>query len=132
MAHPAGLPKKMSTVKSINTYCQHIKTWGVAGVKPSNARNISPRTILLKFKTYFFLNILLRCCLCNSVFIWAKVFRGQRLIFSAILNLLYHLLFLILPHNCCIVMVVLYVGAIELVVGGYIQHERVTRVVEGE
>ena len=28
-------------------------------------------------------------------------------------------------------MVVQYVGAIELVVGGYIQHERVTRVEEG-
>ena len=29
-------------------------------------------------------------------------------------------------------MVVLYVGAIVLVVGGYIQYERVTRIVEGE
>ena len=121
----------MLTVKSINTYCQHIKTWGVAGEKPSNVRNISPQTILSKFKTYFFLNILLRCCLCNSIFIWAKVRSGQRWSFSANLNLLYHLLFLILPHNCCIVMVVLYVGAIELVVGGYIQYERVTRVEEG-
>ena len=101
--------------------------WGVA----NGVYVISPQTILSKFKTYFF-HILLRCCLCNSVLIWAKVFRGQRLIFSAILNLLYHLLFFYLRHASCIVMVVLYVGAIELVVGGYIQHERVTRVVEGE
>ena len=122
----------MSTVKSKNTYCQHIMTWGVAGVIASVRRCKSPQTILSKFKTYFFFHILLRCCLCNSVLIWAKVLRGQRLIFSAILNLLYHLLFLILPHNCCIVMVVLYVGAIVLVVGGYIQYERVTRIVEGE
>jgi len=93
---------------------------------------ISPQTILSKFKTYFFFHILLRCCLCNSVLIWAKVFSGQRLIFSATLNRLYHLLFFNLRHASCIVMVVLYVGAIELVVGGYIQHERVTRVVEGE
>ena len=80
---------------------------------------------------YFFLNTLLRCCLCNSIFIWAKVRSGQRWSFSANLNLLYHLLFLILPHNDSLVMVVQYVGAIELVVGGYIQHERVTRVEEG-
>ena len=79
---------------------------------------LSPQTILLKFKTYFFLNILLRCCLCSSIFIWAKVKSGQRCNLSANLNRLYHLLLLILPHNCCIVMVVLYVGAIELVVGG--------------
>ena len=93
----------------------------------------TPQTIFSKFKTpYFFLNIRLRCCLCNSSFIWAKVRSGQRCSLSANLNLLYHLLFLILPHNCCIVMVVLYVGAIELVVGGYIQYERVTRIVEGE
>ena len=92
---------------------------------------ISPQTILSKFKTYFF-HILLRCCLCNSVLISAKVFSGQRLNFSAILNLLYHLLFLNLCHACCIVMVVQYVGAIVLVVGGYIQYERVTRIVEGE
>ena len=95
--------------------------------------DISPQTILSKFKTpYFFLNILLRCCLCNSSFIWAKVRSGQRCSFSANLNLLYHLLLFILPHNCCIVMVVLYVGAIVLVVGGYIQYERVTRIEEGQ
>ena len=93
---------------------------------------ISPQTILSKFKTYFFFHILLRCCLCNSVFISAKVFSGQRLIFSDTLNLLYHLLFFNLCHACCIVMVVLYVGAIVLVVGGYIQYEQVTRIVEGE
>ena len=115
VAHPAGLLKKCHTVKSINTYCQHIKTWGVAGVKPRLPRNISPRTILSKFKTYFFLNILLRCCLCNSTFIWAKVRSGQRWSFSANLNLLYHLLFLILPHNDSLVMVIQYVGAIVLV-----------------
>ena len=41
--------------------------------------DISPQTILSKFKTpYFFLNMLLRCCLCNSTFIWAKVRSGQR------------------------------------------------------
>ena len=93
---------------------------GLAGVTTSNVRYNTPQTILSKFKTYFLLNILLRCCLCSSIFIWAKVRRGQRCSFSANLNLLYHLLFLILPHNCCIVMVVLYVGAIVLVVGGYI------------
>ena len=86
---------------------------------------------MLKFKTPYFFHILLRCCLCNSVLIWAKVFSGQRLIFSATLNRLYHLLFFNLRHASCIVMGVLYVGAIELVVGGYIQHERVTRVEEG-
>ena len=91
----------------------------------------SPQTILSKFKTPYFFHILLRCCLCNSVFISAKVFSGQRLIFSDTLNLLYHLLFFNLCHAFCIVMVVQYVGAIELVVGGYIQHERVTRIEEG-
>ena len=109
-----------------------MQTWGVAGGKTSVRRCKSPQTILSKFKTYFFLNILLRCCLCSSIFIWAKVRRGQRCSFSANLNLLYHLLFFILPHNCCIVMVVLYVGAIVLVVGGYIQYERVTRIEEGQ
>ena len=122
----------MLTVKSINTYCHEIKTWGVAGVTTSNVRLNTPQTILSKFKTYFFFHILLRCCLCNSVLISAKVFSGQRLIFSDTLNLLYHLLFFNLCHACCIVMVVLYVGAIVLVVGGYIQYERVTRIVEGE
>ena len=105
---------------------------GLAGGKTSNPRMNTPQTILSKFKTYFFLNILLRCCLCNSTFIWAKVRSGQRWSFSANLNLLYHLLFLILPHNDSFVMVVQYVGAIVLVVGGYIQYERVTRIVEGE
>ena len=76
--------------------------------------------------------MLLRCCLCNSTFIWAKVRSGQRWSFSANLNLLYHLLFLILPHNDSLVMVVQYVGAIVLVVGGYIQYERVTRIEEGQ
>ena len=85
-----------------------------------------------KFKTPYFFHILLRCCLCNSVLISAKVFSGQRLIFSDTLNLLYHLLFFNLCHACCIVMVVLYVGAIVLVVGGYIQYERVTRIEEGQ
>ena len=117
---------------SKNTYCQHIMTWGVAGGMTSVRRCKSPQTILSKFKTYFFFHILLRCCLCNSVLISAKVFSGQRLIFSDTLNLLYHLLFFNLCHACCIVMVVLYVGAIVLVVGGYIQYERVTRIVEGE
>ena len=103
------------------------------GCHAESYSDISPQTILSKFKTpYFFLNILLRCCLCNSTFIWAKVRSGQRWSFSANLNLLYHLLFLILPHNDSLVMVVQYVGAIVLVVGGYIQYERVTRIVEGE
>ena len=121
----------MLTVKSINTYCVDIKTWGLAGVTTSNVRYNTPQTILSKFKTPYFFHTLLRCCLCNSVFISAKVFSGQRLNFSAILNLLYHLLFFNLCHAFCIVMVVQYVGAIELVVGGYIQHEQVTRIEEG-
>ena len=35
VAHPAGLLKKCHTVKSKNTYCQHIKTWGLRGVRPA-------------------------------------------------------------------------------------------------
>ena len=116
----------------INTLDSTNVLGAMRGCHAESYSDISPQTILSKFKTYFFLNILLRCCLCSSSFIWAKVRRGQRCSFSANLNLLYHLLFLILPHNCCIVMVVLYVGAIVLVVGGYIQYERVTRIVEGE
>ena len=79
--------------------------------------SLNPHKQFCQNLRHYFFHILLRCCLCNSVFIWAKVLRGQRFIFNAILNRLYHLLFLILPHNCCIVMVVQYVGAIVVVVG---------------
>ncbi len=112
---PRGTIKKCHYRQEYKYLLSAYQDLGLAGVKPSNARIYTPQTILSKFKTYFLLNILLRCCLCNSIFIWAKVRRGQRCSFSANLNLLYHLLFLILPHNCCIVMVVLYVGAIVLV-----------------
>ena len=100
---------------------------GIGGIPNWRGRIYPHKQFCQNLRPPYFFHILLRCCLCNSVFTWAKVFSGQRLNFSAILNLLYHLLFFNLCHACCIVMVVQYVGAIVQQQGGNIQYERVPR-----
>ena len=97
--------KKQQQLQKIIIKYFYLLTRAAEGVFARTYCVNTPRKIMLKFKTPYFFHILLRCCLCNSVLIWAKVFSGQRLIFSATLNLLYHLLFFNLCHACCIVMV---------------------------
>ncbi len=71
---------------------------GIGGIPNWRGRIYPHKQFCQNLRPPYFFHILLRCCLCNSVLIWAKVFKGQRFIFSAILNLLYHLLFFNLRH----------------------------------
>ena len=54
VAHPAGLLKKCHTVKSKNTYCQHIKTWGLRGVRPAYRVYIPQKQFCQNFRPISF------------------------------------------------------------------------------